>query len=56
MEIITRNYTVYDYSELSAEAKEAVKQWYIDDDTRSEIFTESIDNFLSENFKNSERN
>lgn len=54
MEIITRNYTVYDYSELSSEAKEAVKQWYIDDDTRNEIFTESIDNFLSENFKNSD--
>ena len=53
MEIITRNYTVYDYSELSAEAKEVVKEWYIDDDFRTEIFSEDINNMLSYDFKRS---
>lgn len=53
MEIITRNYTVYDYSELSAEAKKAVKKWYIDDDFRTEIFSEDINNMLSDDFKRS---
>ena len=54
METITRNYVVYDYSELSEEAKEKVKEWYIDDDCRSDIFTEDIEYFLSENFSESE--
>lgn len=53
MEIITRNYTVYDYSELSAEAKKVVKKWYIDDDIRTEIFSEDINYMLQEDFKNS---
>ena len=53
MEIITRNYTVYNYSELSAEAKEVVKEWYIDDDIRTEIFSEDINYMLQEDFKNS---
>ena len=34
MEIITREYKVYNYSELSAKAKEKVKQWYLDDGFR----------------------
>lgn len=53
METITRSYTVYDYTELSEAAKEAVKQWYIDDESRCEIFTEDIENMLSDDFKNS---
>ena len=34
METITREYTVYSYSELSEEAKEKVREWYIDDNDR----------------------
>ena len=51
---IIREYTVYDFAELSEEAKENVRQWYLDDETRPEIFTESIELFLSENFGKSE--
>lgn len=38
MEIITREYKVYNYSELSAKAKEKVKQWYLDDELRPQEF------------------
>lgn len=51
---VIREYIVYDFTELSEEAKENVRQWYLDDETRPEIFSESIDNFLSENFGKSE--
>ena len=46
MEIITREYKVYNFSELSEEAKDKVKQWYLDDDFRSydfeNIYTEDL--------------
>ena len=46
MEIITREYKVYSFSELSEEAKDKVKQWYLDDDFRSydfeNIYTEDL--------------
>lgn len=32
MEVVTREYKVYNFSELSEDAKEKVKQWYLDDD------------------------
>lgn len=32
MKIITRKYKVYEYNELSKEAKEKAKQWFLDDD------------------------
>ena len=32
MQIITREYKVYDYMELSADAKETAKEWFLDDD------------------------
>lgn len=54
METITKVFNVYDYTELSESAKEKVREWYLDDDLRPEMFTESIDIWLSENFKNSE--
>ena len=46
MEIITREYKVYNFSELSEEAKDKVKQWYLDDDFRpydfENIYTEDL--------------
>lgn len=54
METITINYTVYNYSELSPEAKEVVKQWYIDDDDRTFIFSDDINNMLKTDFANSD--
>ena len=32
MKVITRKYKVYEYKELSDEAKEKAKQWFLDDD------------------------
>lgn len=46
MEIITREYKVYNFSELSEGSKEKVKQWYLDDDFRpcefENIYTEDL--------------
>lgn len=46
MEVITREYKVYNYSELSEDAKEKAKQWYLDDDFRpsefENIYTEDL--------------
>ena len=54
METITKVFNVYDYTELSESAKEKVREWYLDDDLRPQMFEEDIDMWLSENFKNSE--
>lgn len=54
MEIITREYRVYEYAELSDEAKEKVREWYLDDDFRPQIFSEDVNYWLSENFKYSD--
>lgn len=54
METITKVFNVYDYTELSESAKEKVREWYLDDDLRPQMFKESIDMWLSENFKDSE--
>lgn len=40
MEVVTREYKVYNFSELSEDAKEKAKQWYLDDDFRPSEFTE----------------
>lgn len=40
MRTVTETYNVYTYPELSKEAKEKVNQWYLDDPTRSELFSE----------------
>ena len=45
---------LYTYDELSEEAKEVVKQWYLDDDWRTENFTEMVDENLSELFPHSD--
>ena len=46
MEVVTREYKVYNFSELSEDAKEKVKQWYLDDDFRpcefENIYTEDL--------------
>lgn len=54
MEIITKEYKVYDFSELSKEAKEAVKQWYLNDDYRPLEFTEIYEQDLQNIFPDSE--
>lgn len=53
MEYITRVYQVYDYCELSEEAKERVKEWYINDEFRCNIFSDDVNYMLEEDYKNS---
>ena len=38
MRTVTEVFKVYNYNELSEEAKEKAKQWYLDDDTRTYVF------------------
>lgn len=54
MEIITREYKVYNYSELSAKAKEKVKQWYLDDELRPQEFEDIYTRDLKYFFGNSD--
>ena len=54
METITKTFNIYDYSELSEEAKEKARQWYLDDDFRPQIFSEDVNYWLSENFPDSD--
>ena len=44
----------YSYNELNETAKECVKQWYLEDETRSQLFTEDIYYYLKENFPQSD--
>ena len=46
----------YTYNELSESAKENVKQWYLNDEIRNNIFHEDIMLYLHDNFKLSELN
>lgn len=39
----TKTIILYDYNELSDEAKENVKQWYLDDPFRSDMLTEDFE-------------
>lgn len=52
MRTVTNTYNVYTYTELSEEAKEKVKLWYLDDpcrnETFSEIYTEDLKNLFPE--------
>lgn len=54
MKKIIKEITVYNYSELSNEAKEKVKQWYLDDPIRTDLFSEDCNEWYAENFPNSE--
>ena len=47
---------VYKYSELSDEAKEKAKEWYLNDDTRAYIFQQDCELYLKEAFPSSELN
>lgn len=56
MRTVTETYNVYTYPELSEEAKEKAKQWYLDDDFRNnefkEFYTEDLHNiFINSDLK-----
>ena len=53
MRTIIKKFNVYNYNELSEESKEKVKEWYLDDDIRVDLFYENLKNFLAENYKRS---
>jgi len=54
MKKITKTYEVYSFNELSAEAKEKVKNYYLTSEIRNDIFQENVKYNLSYYFKNSE--
>lgn len=56
MKTITKTYNIYNYEELTEEAKEKARQWYLDDETRADIFKENIIFDLQYYFKNSALN
>lgn len=51
MRTITKVFKVYNYNELSEEAKEKVKEWYLDDDTRVLVFSDMCNEDLKEFFR-----
>lgn len=51
---VTREFTVYSFSELSEKAKERVRQDYLEYDRRPEDFQEMMGYYLSEAFPNSD--
>lgn len=55
MRTIIKTYNVFNYNELSEEAKERVKEWYLDDDTRvwdfSDICNENLYNLFKSDLK-----
>lgn len=53
MRIVKLEYKVYEFKELSEEAKDNVRKWYIDDEFRCEILTETYKNDLHYLFPNS---
>lgn len=54
MRKITVEYTVYDYSELSKEAKQKVKDWHLNNPFRSNDFSDICAEFLSACFPKSD--
>ena len=54
MEVVTREYKVYNFSELSEDAKEKAKQWYLDDDFRPQEFENIYTEDLHYLFNNSD--
>ena len=54
MEVVTREYKVYNFSELSEDAKEKAKQWYLDDDFRPQEFENIYTEVLHYLFNNSD--
>lgn len=53
MEKITKTYEIYDYNELSENAKEKVKNYYLTSGIRNDLFQENIKYKLNYYFKNS---
>ena len=53
MRTITETKNIYKYEELSEEAKETVKQWYLNDEFMAQDFEETTLERLYELFKNS---
>lgn len=54
MRTITKKYNIYNYNELSENAKETVKQWYLDDYSRSREFFDGCMNDLRNIFPDSD--
>lgn len=54
MKVVTREYEVYSFEELDAEAKEKVKNWYLDDETKVDTLTEIYETDLRIAFPNSD--
>lgn len=54
MEVVTREYKVYNFFELSEDAKEKAKQWYLDDDFRPQEFENIYTEDLHYLFNNSD--
>lgn len=54
MEVVIREYKVYNFSELSEDAKEKAKQWYLDDDFRPQEFENIYTEDLHYLFNNSD--
>ena len=50
MRTVTETYEIYKFEELDENAKEEVKRWYLDDDSRPQIFEEDIINHLESLF------
>lgn len=44
----------FKYEELNEQAKENVKQWYLNDEILNDLFNEDIEQYLKENFENSD--
>ena len=51
---IIREYRVYEYKELCEESKERVKEWYLNDPFRVDIYTDMCMEYLKNLFPNSE--
>ena len=54
MREVIKIFNVYNYDELSEEAKEKVKEWYLDDPCRNEMFSEIYTQDLYNLFSNSD--
>mgnify|MGYP001161901848 CR=1 FL=1 len=54
MEQITKQFNIYEFQELCETAKEKVKQWWLDDETRNEDFQAFTEEYLKAEFPNSE--
>ena len=54
MKTIIKTYEVYNYNELSEQAKEKVKNYYLISEIRNDLFQEDIKYNLSYYFNNSE--